>query len=89
VDFTFPVDAGKAVRISADRGTACEFAESLVETLGGWEAVKARHFKRGNRRSRTPLSGPAASARAVEKENHWHGHKATLASPTAAPEESR
>ena len=52
VEFTFPVDAGRAVRISAHRETACEFAESLVETLGGWDAIRARHYKRGCRRGK-------------------------------------
>lgn len=50
VEFTFPVDAGRSVRVSVNRATAFEFAESLLETLGGWDAVKARHLKRGCRR---------------------------------------
>ena len=52
VEFTFPVDAGRAVRISVNRATACEFTESLVASLGGWEAVQARHLKRGCRRGK-------------------------------------
>ena len=50
VEFTFPVDAGRSVRISVLRAVAFEFAESLLETLGGWDAIRARHLKRGCRR---------------------------------------
>ena len=44
--FAFPVHHAKVVRIAAEYATACQFAESLVETLGGWDAVR----ERGNRR---------------------------------------
>lgn len=50
INFTFPVDAGKCVRISANAETAAEFCESLVETLGGWKAFEARKLKRGSPR---------------------------------------
>ena len=48
--FTFPVHADKCVRIMADYDTARAFARSLVQTLGGWPAVKAGELKRGHRR---------------------------------------
>lgn len=50
--FAFPVHHAKVVRIAAEYATACQFAESLVETLGGWDAVRSRrrHTKRGCRR---------------------------------------
>lgn len=50
IDLTFPVDAGRSVRVSVNRATACEFYESLQATLGGADAIKARHLKRGHRR---------------------------------------
>lgn len=48
----FPVHHEKVVRIAAEHPIACQFAEALVETLGGWDAVRARHrhIKRGCRR---------------------------------------
>lgn len=52
VEFTFPVDAGRSVRVSVLRAVAFEFAESLLETLGGIDAVAARHLKRGCRRGK-------------------------------------
>lgn len=50
--FAFPVHHARVVRIAAEYPTACAFAESLVETLGGWDTVRARrrHTKRGCRR---------------------------------------
>ena len=40
VIFTFPVHHGKCVRIASEECTARQFARSLVETLGGWDAVR-------------------------------------------------
>ena len=51
--FTFPVHHAKVVRVAVEYATACQAAQSLVETLGGWGAVRARghrHTKRGCRR---------------------------------------
>lgn len=48
--FTFPVDHGHSVRLSASRETALEFADSLFEQLGGLEVFAARRLKRGHRR---------------------------------------
>ncbi len=55
--FAFPVHHAKVVRIAAEHATACQFAQSLVETLGGWDAVRGRgqrrtiqQLKRGCRR---------------------------------------
>ena len=50
VIFTFPVDHGHSVRLSASRETALEFADSLFEQLGGLAVFEARRLKRGCRR---------------------------------------
>ncbi|MBK8477464.1 MAG: hypothetical protein IPL39_14520 [Opitutaceae bacterium] len=50
---TFPVHHEKVVRIALEHAIACQFAESFVRALGGWDAVLARghrHTKRGCRR---------------------------------------
>lgn len=57
VEFTFPVDAGRAVRVLVNRATAIEFLDSLIEATGGTEALEQRReaariaaLKRGCRR---------------------------------------
>ena len=47
--FSFPVHHAKVVRIAAEYGTACQFCEALVETLGGWDSVRDRVKRRGHR----------------------------------------
>jgi hypothetical protein len=59
VILTFPVDAGRSVRVSVLQGTACEFLDSLIETTGGDRALEHRReaariatLKRGCRRGK-------------------------------------
>lgn len=89
---TFPVHHEKVVRIAAEHATACQFAEGLVETLGGWDAVRARGdrhaiqaLKRGCRRGKN-FTGAVAQASAVEKKIPTTATQATLAT---APVSSR
>lgn len=59
IALTFPVDAGRAVRVLVNRATAIEFLDSLIEATGGTEALEQRReaariatLKRGHRRGK-------------------------------------
>lgn len=94
IELTFPVDAGRTVWISVNRGTAIEFLDSLIAATGGEQAFEKRReaariaaLKRGCRRG-TFSSEPAAPVSAGEKENPRPCRKAPIAMPTAGSEGS-